>query len=129
MTGEVCAWDGGKSRRSATTAFGAALSRQQIRFLETARRREVERAHVRSYPRPRRAKESQSGAPRSLSARAQSPPSFAPERGTGSSWLAPGLDQHFAMLVASLIAKNSSGRGDEAPHHLRPLLRFRFSSH
>ena len=33
------------------------------------------------------------------------------------------------MLVTSLIAKNSSGRGDEAPHRLLPLLRYIFYSH
>lgn len=33
------------------------------------------------------------------------------------------------MLVTSLIAKNSSGRGDEAPRRLLPWLRYVFYSH
>src|SRR5260370_11924358 len=47
-----------------------------------------------------------------------------------SSTLIDKRDQNATIAWTSLVAKKTpSGRGDEAPHRLRPLLRFLFCSH
>ena len=71
---------------AAGVPFVATLSQSQSQSPESAS--QAKPAHFRPNLHSRRAKESQSGALRSLSARAQSPSSSAPEPGTGPSWLA-----------------------------------------
>src|SRR5882762_6170026 len=79
---------------AAGVPFVATLSQLQSQSPESAS--QARPAHFRPNLHSRRAKESQSGALRSLSARAQSPSSSAPEPGTGPSWLLVSLDSTLA---------------------------------